>query len=276
MPFTVNGIGTTMCPGRGRISWQPGNWWQQAGSGDYDGVACLCFLYLPILPYSAVHAYGRSAREMGEHFFQIPIRWSIGLVIRAFLYRWLVAAILVGILFGVVSVSAREPRADFRFAMLPIGGVLIAIGVLGRWLLHRTDRRNHDLRRVMIATPFGSSDPVTWTDELLKAIHPPNQLFGSETFREAAEKALGVAEFGKAMLAARYCAAVEDASAGESLTDEILRHPDVIAGLMIVNRDPYEWQRFFGAGTDTGNLQPPVSAIGPASDQDDRFRSTRP
>jgi hypothetical protein len=43
------------------------------------------------------------------------------------------------------------------------------------------------------------------------------------------------------MRAARLCAAVEDASSGDRLTDEILREPAVEDGIDVVQRTPERW-----------------------------------
>jgi hypothetical protein len=276
VPFTVNGIGTTMCPGRGLISWQPGNWLQRGGTYDYDGVASFCIFYLPIIPYSAVHVYGRASQGMGERFMQLPIRWSPILVVRAFAYRWFGALCVAGIFCGVIAFVTPDPFGDNfvdKIAFETLGGIMIAAAGFGWWLLHWTDRRNYDLRRVMIATPFGSSDPVTWTDKALKVMNPPTMMFGTATFREAAEKAFDAGEFGRAMLAARYCAALEDRQAGESLTDDILRDPEVLEALPIVHRDPMRWKEHFGKGTDAIPNPVIVSAANPPSSAaDDRIR----
>jgi hypothetical protein len=48
--------------------------------------------------------------------------------------------------------------------------------------------------------------------------------------------------YSQAMWAARLATALEDRAEGESLTDEVLNHPEVVAGLERVRRDPGSWQ----------------------------------
>ena len=47
--------------------------------------------------------------------------------------------------------------------------------------------------------------------------------------------------YSRAMWAARLAAALEDAAAGEALTDMVLKHPDVAAAVGEVRRDPRRW-----------------------------------
>jgi hypothetical protein len=274
MPFTVNGFGTTMCPARGLISWHPGSWWSRHGTHDYDGVACLCAFFLPLVPYSTVHVFNRSAQGMGEQYQQIPIRWSPGLVFAAFARRWLLAIAIAGVIVMFVAWSDPSFHRDTVNSMMrmSVGAGLVVFAVLIGWGVMLLDRRNHDLRRVMLGTPFGSSDPVTWTSAYLANVQTPDGIFGAPTFAEAAENALEAGEFGRAMLAARYCAAIEDAKEGESLTDEILSHPEVADALPLVHKDPNQWRTYFGKGTSSAETAA-VTSPALTTQPDDRIQT---
>lgn len=249
MPGTVNGIGTAVCPAGGGLSWSSGPWYSQGYSmAHYDGVECVVLFYLPLIPYKAVHIFNRQSAGMGERYQQIPIKWSLGLVLRAFLGRWMWAVLLSGAtmaLIGAVDTFQHHKRQEL---MLVIGVGLMLLAPIGWWLLALSDRRNTDFRRVMGPTEFGSSDPASWQADTLQHIRPAQELFGVATYAAAARKLLANEEFGQAMFAARCCAAIDDRQEGEQLTDEILQHPSVVAGLNEVRRDPTQWPVHFGKG----------------------------
>ncbi len=259
MPYTVNGIGTTTCPGRGLISWVKAGWWGRQGTHDYDGILAVCVFYLPIIPYGALHVYNRVSAGMGEQYNQMAIKWSLGLVIRAFLRRWAVAGLFIGPILAIpvfIELSNRRWASAIGFAFFSF---LFTVASVVIWMiLDFTDRRNVNLRRVMASTGFGSSDPVTWTQPSLQLIHPPERLFGADSFAAAAEKAFDAGEFGRAMLAARFWAALEDRAEGERFTDDILADPEVIDALPKVHADPNVWKEYFGKGyEDPKPSQPP-------------------
>lgn len=268
MAFTVNGIGTSMCPGRGLISWTSGSWWSRLSTHDYDGCLCFCVFFMPLVPLNSVHVYSRVAQGTGEQFQQIPIRWSILLIARAFAARWIWALLFAGAGFCVIAMAeARVGQHAIVWAAL--GMLLLVIAAMIYLLLLSTDSRTLDVRRVMMATPFGSSDPATWTSEMLQTVYTPEKIFGAPGFLDAAARALDSGEFGKAMLAARYAVALEDAIAGEALTDEILSHRDVREALPLVHRDPNLWRAAFGKGIESMVPAPPL----PPPETEDRIQS---
>jgi hypothetical protein len=249
MPGTVNGIGTAVCPAGGGLSWSTGPWYSQGYSrAHYDGVECVVVFYLPLIPYKAVHIFNRQSAGMGEQYQQIPIRWSLGLVLRAFFGRWLWAVLFVGATMAVIGAVDTFQHHKPHHMLFAVGLGVTALAPLGWWLLAWSDRRNRDLRRVMGPTEFGSSDPVTWGADTLQHIRSAKELFGESTYAAAARKFLADEAFGQAMFAARCCAAFDDRHEGEVLTDEILQHPAVVAGLSEVRRDPSQWPVHFGKG----------------------------
>ncbi len=255
MAFTVNGIGTSMCPGRGLISWASGSWWSRNGTHDYDGCMCFCVLLLPIVPLKSVHVFGRVVQGTGEHFQLIPIRWSLALILRAFAARWIWVLVFAGAALSLIGLTDAGPSSESLLGCA-WGALLLTIAGVVYCLLLMTDVRTVDIRRVMMATPFGSSDPATWTPAILKSVYSPRKIFVADSFQAAARQALIAGEFGKAMLAARYAATLEDARAGEDLTDEILRHPHVAAALPRVHRDPNLWREMFGKGLELADAPP--------------------
>jgi hypothetical protein len=169
-------------------------------------------------------------------------------VLRAFLGRWQWAGVCVGGLFLLFAVFDTMNQRPINVPLLVGGVATVVVSLVIWWLLAWSDRRNKNLRRVMGPTEFVSSDPATWTSATLQGIKSPQDFFGESTFASAARKALAGEMFGQAMLAARFCAAIEDRMEGEALTNEILEHPAVAMGLAQVRRDPSQWPALFGKG----------------------------
>lgn len=249
MPGTVNGFGTTVCGARGAISWSSAPWYnRQFDQLDCDAVECVCALYLPLIPYKAVHIFNRSGEFMGQRYHQMPIRQSVSLVARAFVWRWLWVLFVVGAAVAAFGWNLRA-RERFDTESVAAGVGMIVAALCGWWFLAWSDRRNKLIRRVLGPTTLGSSDPATWTADTLQHVTAAQFAVGQQTFAGAARKLLQANAFTQAMRAARYCVAIENRFEGEALTDEILRHPTVTAALRIVNRDPARWVEHFDERT---------------------------
>src|SRR5262245_42463778 len=133
MPFTMNGIGTSVCGSRGDVGW-----------GSHDAMECFVVFFMPIIPYKAMHTFD----WQGEQYRAIPIRWSWGLTLRTFAKPWSWGVGLVGCLllfFSLIEFTKGRPLA---MAFLAAGLPLVGLGILGLVLLHFTDRRNKAIRRV--------------------------------------------------------------------------------------------------------------------------------
>ena len=213
MPFTINGIGTSICPARGDVAW--------GGEADRDSVECLVVLYLPVLPYRVVHSFGRN----GTQYHAVPIRWSLGTIARAFFRRWMWVLMVVAGFAGYFAVLSHFEGGEVSWGLgaVAVGSAVVAFG--GWWLMARTDQRHRSIRRVLGPHELGSSDPATWTRNLLANVSDPTENYGTATFAEAAAKELASGSPIKAMWAARLATATEDRHEGERLTDEILAKP---------------------------------------------------
>jgi hypothetical protein len=227
MPYMVNGIGTSVCQSRGKVSW--------GGPADYDALECFVVLFLPIIPYKAIHTFGWN----GDHYRAVPIRWSGELFVRTFVGYWLFVPCIVGVILGLVAFAERAGG----MTMLPIAVALVAVPALGWWLLAKTDTRNRNIRRVLGPHELGSSDPATWTNELLDSVRTPRDMFGTASYAEAVERCLRAADYAGAMWAARLCVILEDTDNGQALTDTVLNHPAVEEALLKLRENPYAWGR---------------------------------
>lgn len=238
MGYTVNGVGTEVIPGVGFVRW--------GDEEDCDGVECFVIVHLPVIPYGVVHTFEWN----GSQYRCFPIRWSLGLVARAFARRWLWLPMVLGIfavLFGGSSLSDgwgkgptnRQYRSGIQF--LAWGAGLTAVAMAGWKVLAMVDRRDAGIRRVLGPHGRGSSDPATWLPADLESLKSAEELFGKPRFLDCTSELLAAGRFGDAMWAARCAVAREDARRGEAETDRILRDTRVAAALRAVEAAPARW-----------------------------------
>jgi hypothetical protein len=234
VPQTINGIGTSICPARGFVRW--------GGASDHDAVECFVFVYIPLIPYKAVHTFDWN----GMHYRQVPIRWSWSLVARAFFRRWLfLAGVFAAMIAGFGWMEFSEPAAGRATAMpyFVAAGILVALWGIGFWVLEATDKRSRDIRRVLGRHSLGSSDPATWANDLLTGVVNSRQLHGTDTFAAAVPNLMKARAYSQAMWAARLSTVLEDRFEGEHLTEMILADLDVQSALEVVRKDPQSWSR---------------------------------
>jgi hypothetical protein len=226
MPFTINGVGTSVCDSRGHVNWGGGN--------DHDALECLVILFVPVMPIKAVHTFDWN----GNQYRQIPIRWSGALVAYAFLRRWLLVSIVIGVILGFAGFADKTGASA---ALIVIGGLMVAGSSVGLWLIRQSDQRTRDIRRVMGPHDLGSSDPATWPESLLQGVKPAKDSFGTLYYAEAVAARLAVGDFSGAMWAARLSTALEGRHSGEELTKAVLEYPGVREAIEVVRQDPKRW-----------------------------------
>ena len=151
MPFTVNGVGTSVCGARGYVRWavRPQGFWKrlfEPGANEaFDAVECFTLFYLPLIPLKPVHTFHWD----GNRYQQVPLRWSAGLVLRAFARRWA----WVGWLLACVVLSA----CGWLWPAL----VLTLLGPPAlAWGLRRWDEPQRALRWALGPHVAGASDPA--------------------------------------------------------------------------------------------------------------------
>lgn len=227
MPFTMNGVGTSVCSSRGDIGW-----------GSSDAMECFVVFFLPIVPYRAMHTFDWN----GEQYRHIPIQWSLDLAVRTFVKPWSWAAIIAGVVLAVIGFVESGKNTSMTLALLAAGVAFVAFGVLGLVALHLTDQRNKAIRRVLGGVTIGNCDPANLTGELRENLTGNTQtLYGTATYADAVEKLLKKGSYAQAMWAARMTVLVEDPNEGEALTNLILADPDVAAAVEVVRTKPVQW-----------------------------------
>jgi hypothetical protein len=246
MPFTMNGVGTSVCCSRGDI-----------GDGSSDAMECFVLFFMPIIPYRAMHTFDWN----GEQYRHIPIRWSWDLTLRTFVKPWSWGFIALGavlLLIGVLEISkGKGPGVPLTIA----GTVMVGAGVMGLILLQITDHRNKAIRRMIAGLTIGSCDPAQLTGKLLDDIKGnPKTMYETETFADAVEKQLAQGAFAQAMWAARMTVAVEDKHEGERLTNEVLAYSGVAEAIAEVTRNPNNWAKVMLSEKELADLEARIAA----------------
>lgn len=230
MRTATYGIGISTCPARGHINW--------GSRVDFDAVEFFMILFLPVIPCRAIHEFDWD----GTQSHSIRIRWSFGLVFRAYLHRWLFVPGVAAILTGMIGYDAwQRPSGYSALTWAMVTMVLASTGPIGWYSLRKTDRRTRAIRWILGPHDLGSSDMATWTRDLLQHVSDPQPAFESTSFAQAARREIESGSPIKAMWAARFCVALEDRHDGEHLTDEILAKPGITAAIAATEKDPQNW-----------------------------------
>jgi hypothetical protein len=229
--MTLNGIGTMVCRASGFAHW--------GGPPDCDAVECFVVLYLPVIPYKALHTFEWN----GEQYRFVPIEFSAALMVRGMLRHWLWAPIIIGVVLCIVALATAAGNLPAALATLAAAMSLIFVGAAGLWLLYLTDQRTRNIRYVLGPHVAGSSDPATWNRDMLGGVTTPEEMCGTRTYAAAVEKLMQQRAFSAAMWAARLAVTFEERRQGEELTDWILGDLEVQAALQDVRKNPARWQQ---------------------------------
>jgi hypothetical protein len=246
MPRMTNGIGTWFCKARFEAGW-----------GWDDAVECAMFLYFPLWAHRVVHMRDVPGGSFAQDQYQaFPLRYSEELVTHVFLRRWSAGFVGLGIfiafMLGLVTLMPPTGNAAREWAvtkpiLTPIAPCLIVAGLAGLLYVRPRIARERDIRRVLGLHVLGSSDPATWVEEDMARIPKADARFGTATYAEAVPKLLAAGSWTGAMWAARLAAAREGLDLGQTLTDEVLRHPGTREALARFRRDAKCWSEAMGA-----------------------------
>ncbi len=250
LPIIHGGV----CRARGDLIWH--NPARGQRFHDFDAVFFLCLLGLPVIPIRAAHVYRYQVKFLAVEYEWHPIRWSAALLLRAWLRRASLAALLYALPLGTLAGLALLARPDPAARVVLWGSVaaVIAWPVIGGLLALR-DRRNRDIRTVIGNWDLGSGDPATYDPAWVadKDFATPGPLYGTDTFAQGATNCIGWHNWWGAMFAARLCLLLEDRRQGEELTDAVLAEPEVREGIAAVRADPRQWHALLGPGRYEGS-----------------------
>ncbi len=229
MPYTVNGIGTHVCGGRGDV-----------GYGGYDAMEWIVVFFMPVIPIKAMHVFD----WQGDNFRMVPIKWSFDLVFRTFFTTWNWGLLIVGVVVNIIAVVTlfdSRPKEATSLILFAVGGVALLLCLAVFLLLRCTGERTRDIRRIIGPHGAGSADPATLTDSAIAPLAEEPPPLGKSSHAEAALELLAMGHYAQAMWAARVSVALEG-RAGEEATSAILADLGVQEALEQVRRDPSAWQ----------------------------------
>jgi hypothetical protein len=238
MPHTINGIGTSVCGGRGYVmrTMKKVGWFKKMFMGhDFDGFESVVVAFIPIIPYKPIHTYNWN----GSQYNLIPIRFSAGLLLKTYLRAWLWLIVLAAFIISIVSVN--NPAWMWIPAVVGIGGIALRL-----FLFKFLDKRDVQIRRILGFHQWGSSDPGTWTLKHLQGMKSAAELYNKATYASAVDGLLAGRKFSDAMWAARFATGLEDRAEGERLTSLILKDPQVKEALIRIEKEPEAWKQVMG------------------------------
>lgn len=211
---------------------------------DFDAVRCTHLGGMPLMPLEALHVFDRDDSRCKV----VPIRMSRGLVMRAYLRRWLWALVvfagsfvLTGVLKATGASTGPGVRPTWGVVVAGVAAGFVAVALLGQWMLRRSDRRNRQIRRVLGRHGLGNSDPADWTDVDFAAHPPPEAAAGATGWVKQGRASLQERNYSAAMMAARLAVRSGDVVEGERLTDDILADGLVRHSVGQCDRAPALW-----------------------------------
>jgi hypothetical protein len=162
MPSSINGIGTGIVTASKKRTVD--------GHIQFDAIQAVVFLFLPLVPYKAIHVLSiRQSGGEGQQYQSIDLRPSFRVIFKAFLNGWgnvLLFAGGVGLpLIGLAFATMARPMNQSDWTFLTIVIVVLALGVVAKLLWFVIDARDQRIRAIMGPHELGTSDPFDWTDE---------------------------------------------------------------------------------------------------------------
>ena len=230
---------------RGQVRWKGGF----TGIGQqltYDTFQSGWTAIVPITLGEPVHIWDIPLLKYGGPCKAILLKpapeFKRGVLVSSWIF---LAACVVG---GALFLLALKLFVDMLFVPAAVAGVAsLVIAGLGFWYSRGSDDTRHIAIRLLLGFhEWGGSDPATWDESLTQLVVDPKAEFGS-SFAALAERERAAGNWGEAMWAARLCAATEDETRGEALTDAILADPQVAEPLKRVRKNPGVREAEFGS-----------------------------
>jgi hypothetical protein len=223
---------------RGEIVWKA----SLTGIGQqrtYDTWQVKFDLIVPFVLGDAVHIWDIPVTKIGGPCKAIRLRPDPDFKRRVITGNW----IGLGAMLGCIALFLAALGLFVKLSFVPAAAALVGsvvVGGLGFWLtrLPADEKRHRDIRLLLGFHEWGSSDPATWSEELVAEVVAPKAAFGVKSFAALAKKEREAGRWGEAMWAARLCVAVEDEVNGQELTDAILGEPEVVERLGPVRKRP--------------------------------------
>jgi len=222
MPSSINGIGTGIVTASRKRD--------VGGHTQFDAIQAVVFLFLPLIPYKAIHVLSiRQAGAEGQQYQSIDLRPSFRVIFKAFLNGWgnvLLFAGGVGLpLIGLAFATMQRKMNQSDWTFLTIFIVVLALGVVAKLLWFAIDARDQRIRAIIGPHELGTSDPCDWTDATATAaregILEQQEL---PSLVEVAAKHRSEGDVAGAMFYVRLAMRCEPGPEAEALFAQILAH----------------------------------------------------
>jgi len=231
---------TSVAGRRGEVLWKKGSFLTGGGmERNYDTFVVGWEFVIPFTLHDLVHIWDISTLKFGS-CKAILLRPDPVFKRQVLVSAWFGAA-AVGLFFASLVLWLKVHAALGLLALVAAVGCSVVA-----FLYARETSRSRDIRLVLGQHTWGSSDPATWHENLRMHVISPCEALRVETFAEAAQHAINEGKWDAAMWAARFSVLVEDEAAGERLTDDILRRPEVMDRLRRVRSHPDRRNHEFG------------------------------
>lgn len=211
MPLDVLGTGIGILPAT-RIR-------RAGGPRFFDAIRAVTILHLP------VYSLGASHRTL-DHLILLsevvtPLE-SSRVVLKAFVMRWGLAFLLIGVALLAMSVGVLQQMGMAPMPMIVIGLGSILLGVVLDITWRVLERHDQRIRSIMGYNGLGISDPVDWPDRTAAECRP--ELIGSdESLVAVAERAAARGQWNHSMLCARLAMRDPENREARELCDRLLR-----------------------------------------------------
>jgi hypothetical protein len=186
-----------------------------------------------------------------ENYELHPIRWTLSLVLRAWLRRTSLVLFCYAIpmlAFAILAIVGKNDPDGWALLDFCVAAI-VAFPVL--WGLMRwRDQRSRDIRTVIGNWRLGSGDPATFAPAWIAVgeFASAQPLYGVDSFGDGAEDCIKIHNWWGAMFAARMCLLLEDQKRGLELTETILGESEVREAIVEVRSHPERWHGLLGPG----------------------------
>lgn len=238
--------GMSVAGRRGEVVWK-GSFTGVGQQRTYDTWLVRFGLIVPFALGDAVHIWDIPQTRIGGPCKAIHLRTDHDFKRRVVNGNWVGLAAILACIALFLTALGLFVKLNFVLAAVAVVGCAV-VGGLGIWFTRwpADEARHRAIRLLLGFHEWGTSDPATWSEELVSEVVSPKEAFGVESFAALAENERGRQQWGEAMWAARLCAAREDEAKGQALTGAILRDPEVIERLRRVRRRPDTRDQEFG------------------------------
>lgn len=207
MPFSINGVGTGLVKASKARTVE--------GYVQYDAVEAFMLLYLPLIPYKAIHVLGIwNDGYQSEKYQSFQLKSSGRLIAKALLNGWsnwllFVFSFVIPVLgFALSTMSRPLTLEDWMFLSTSI--FLWLVGVILKMIWYVMNGADEHIKDIIGPHELGTSDPFDWPDEVAqKIIHNIQETSAGTTLFDKAKEAYTAGDKANAMFYLRLVMRVD-------------------------------------------------------------------